>query len=44
MLTFDYSHLVTVPPGPHILSDILLSSPIVVGEGGGGGFGAAAGM
>jgi len=37
----DESHLVTIPPGPHILSDILLSSPIVVGEGG-GGFGAAA--
>jgi len=40
--TNDESHLVTVPPGPHILSDILLSSPIVVGEGTGGGFGAAA--
>lgn len=40
--TNDESHLVTVPPGPHILSDILLSSPIVVGEGSGGGFGAAA--
>jgi len=40
--TNDESHLVTVPPGPHILSDILLSSPIVVGEGAGGGFGAAA--
>ena len=25
----DNSHLVTVPPGPHVLSDILLSSPIV---------------
>jgi len=23
------SHLVTVPPGPHVLSDILISSPIV---------------
>eukprot|EP00761_Pharyngomonas_kirbyi_P011740 gb/GECH01011766.1/.p1 GENE.gb/GECH01011766.1/~~gb/GECH01011766.1/.p1 ORF type:complete len:385 (+),score=156.11 gb/GECH01011766.1/:1-1155(+) len=30
----DNSHIVTVPPGPHILSDILLSSPIVEGEGG----------
>eukprot|EP01113_Clastostelium_recurvatum_P040771 TRINITY_DN637_c0_g1_i2.p1 TRINITY_DN637_c0_g1~~TRINITY_DN637_c0_g1_i2.p1 ORF type:complete len:388 (-),score=128.43 TRINITY_DN637_c0_g1_i2:30-1193(-) len=40
--TNDNSHLITVPPGPHILSDILLSSPIVVGEGGAGGFGAAA--
>ncbi|KAJ3144124.1 hypothetical protein HK101_002799 [Irineochytrium annulatum] len=43
----DNSHLVTIPPGPHILSDILISSPIVAGEdgappgfaaGGGGGF------
>jgi len=25
----DNSHLVTVPPGPHILSDILLSSPVI---------------
>jgi len=33
----DNSHLVTVPPGPHVLSDILLSSPIVQGEDGGGG-------
>jgi len=32
----DNSHLVTVPPGPHVLSDILLSSPIVQGEDGGG--------
>lgn len=40
--TGDESHLITVPAGPHILSDILLSSPIIVGEGGGGGFGAAA--
>eukprot|EP01112_Ceratiomyxa_fruticulosa_P006877 TRINITY_DN1780_c0_g1_i1.p1 TRINITY_DN1780_c0_g1~~TRINITY_DN1780_c0_g1_i1.p1 ORF type:complete len:368 (-),score=105.69 TRINITY_DN1780_c0_g1_i1:61-1164(-) len=40
--TNDNSHLVTVPPGPHILSDILLSSPIVVGEGGGSSFGASA--
>jgi len=40
--TNDESHLVTVPPGPHILSDILLSSPVVIGEGTGGGFGAAA--
>mgnify|MGYP002832815609 CR=1 FL=1 len=35
----DNSHLVTVPPGPHVLSDILLSSPIVQGEDGGGGGG-----
>ncbi|KAJ3370533.1 hypothetical protein GGF31_004125 [Allomyces arbusculus] len=32
----DNSHLVTVPPGPHILSDILVSSPIVAGEDGAG--------
>eukprot|EP01114_Cavostelium_apophysatum_P024756 TRINITY_DN980_c0_g1_i1.p1 TRINITY_DN980_c0_g1~~TRINITY_DN980_c0_g1_i1.p1 ORF type:complete len:389 (-),score=127.08 TRINITY_DN980_c0_g1_i1:130-1296(-) len=34
----DNSHLVTVPPGPHILSDILISSPIITGgeEGGAG--------
>ena len=37
----DNSHLVTVPPGPHVLSDILLSSPIVQGEDGGGGAAAA---
>jgi 26S proteasome regulatory subunit N10 len=24
---------VTIPPGPHILSDILISSPIISGEG-----------
>jgi len=29
----DNSHLVTVPPGPHILSDILISSPIITEEG-----------
>lgn len=33
----DNSHLVTVPPGPHVLSDILLSSPIVQSEDGGMG-------
>jgi len=37
----DNSHLVTIPPGPHILSDILLSSPIITGEEGGAGEGAA---
>jgi len=31
----ENSHLVTVPPGPHVLSDILISSPIV-SEGGAG--------
>ena len=29
------SHLVTIPPGP-ILSDALMSSPVVVGEDGAG--------
>jgi 26S proteasome regulatory subunit N10 len=28
------SHLVTIPPGPHILSDVLVSSPIIAGEDG----------
>ncbi|CAG8518825.1 11097_t:CDS:2, partial [Scutellospora calospora] len=31
----DNSHLVTVPPGPHILSEILILSPIIAGEDGG---------
>jgi len=31
---FYDSHLVSIPPGPHILSDILLTSPIVAGEDG----------
>ena len=39
----DNSHLVTVPSGPHVLSDILLSSPIVQGEDGGGGAAMATG-
>ncbi|KAJ2995184.1 hypothetical protein HDV02_001010 [Globomyces sp. JEL0801] len=30
----DNSHLVTIPPGPHLLSDILLTSPIIQGEDG----------
>ncbi|KAI8332085.1 hypothetical protein BC941DRAFT_505459 [Chlamydoabsidia padenii] len=42
----DNSHLVSIPPGPHILSDMLMSTPIIAGEdgapgnfssGGGGG-------
>lgn len=37
----ENSHLVTIPPGPHILSDILISSPIITGDSGGSG--AAAG-
>jgi len=28
------SHLVNIPPGPHILSDALVASPIICGEGG----------
>ena len=33
----ENSNLLTVPPGPHILSDIIISSPILQdGEGGGG--------
>jgi len=32
----ENSHLVTVPPGPHILSDILISSPIISGDSEGG--------
>jgi len=35
----ENSHLVTVPPGPHILSDILISSPIISEEGGAPGMG-----
>ncbi|KAG0224500.1 26S proteasome non-ATPase regulatory subunit 4 [Mortierella sp. GBAus27b] len=30
----DNSNLVTVPPGPHLLSDVLISSAIVAGEDG----------
>lgn len=29
--------MVTIPPGPHILSDILISSPIITGDSGGSG-------
>ncbi|KAG7535957.1 hypothetical protein FFLO_03555 [Filobasidium floriforme] len=45
-------NLVTIPPGPHLLSDLLATSPILAGEGGAGmaqgmdqdgDFGAAAG-
>jgi 26S proteasome regulatory subunit N10 len=32
----DGSHLVFVPPGPNHLSDVLLTSPILAGEGAGG--------
>lgn len=30
----DNSHLVSIPPGPHILSDRLMSTPIISGEDG----------
>jgi 26S proteasome regulatory subunit N10 len=30
----ENSHLLSVPPGPNILSDLLLSSPIIQEEGG----------
>lgn len=30
----ENSHLVTIPPGPHILSDILITSPVIQGEDG----------
>ena len=32
----DANHLVNVPPGPHILSDMVMSSAIMAEEGGGG--------
>eukprot|EP01119_Soliformovum_irregulare_P005506 TRINITY_DN17263_c0_g1_i1.p1 TRINITY_DN17263_c0_g1~~TRINITY_DN17263_c0_g1_i1.p1 ORF type:complete len:375 (-),score=89.71 TRINITY_DN17263_c0_g1_i1:41-1165(-) len=35
----DNSHLVNVPPGPHVLSDILMASPIITGEDGAGAVG-----
>lgn len=50
LLTLPPSHLVTVPPGPHILSDILISSPIITGSseegaaGGGSSGGVSAGF
>jgi len=33
----ENSHLVNIPPGPHVLSDILMASPIITGEEGAGG-------
>lgn len=33
----DNSHLVTIPPGPHLLSDILITSPIINEDSGVGG-------
>ncbi len=44
--TTESSHLVTIPPSSKLLSDQLLSTPILLGEGaasGGGGGGEAAG-
>ncbi|KAA8531989.1 hypothetical protein F0562_006869 [Nyssa sinensis] len=39
----DSSHIVHVPPGPSVLSDVLISTPIFTGDGeGGSGFAAAA--
>lgn len=38
--TDNNSHLVNIPPGPHIMSDVLVSSPIICGEGGMGAGGA----
>lgn len=40
--TSDNSHLVSIPPGPHIFADLVLTSSIMAGGGGGaGGVGAA---
>ncbi|KAI8646737.1 hypothetical protein BD408DRAFT_409655 [Parasitella parasitica] len=40
----DNSHLVTIPPGPHLLSDMLISTSIIAGEdGGAGNYGASSG-
>jgi 26S proteasome regulatory subunit N10 len=33
-LTRVRSHIVTIPPGPHLLSDLVATSPILQGEGG----------
>ena len=40
----ETSHLVTIPPGAYLLSDMLLSSPILMGEDGAPPPGIAAGM
>lgn len=39
----DGSHLEIVPPGPNLLSDTIVASPILAGEGGAGAAGAGAG-
>ena len=36
----DGSHLEIIPPGPNLLSDTIVASPILAGEGGAGGAGA----
>ena len=43
--SYEASHLVSVPPGPHVLSDVLISSPLL-GEGadGAGGFSSGGGF
>ncbi|KAK4528503.1 hypothetical protein GAYE_SCF59G6447 [Galdieria yellowstonensis] len=38
----ENSHLLSVSPGPHILSDVVLTSPIVQQDGMDGGYGASA--
>ncbi|KAH1122648.1 hypothetical protein J1N35_005808 [Gossypium stocksii] len=38
----DSSHIVHVPPGQKALSDVLISTPVFSGDGGGSGFAAAA--
>ena len=40
----ETSHLVTIPPGSYLLSDMLLSSPILMGEDGAPPPGLSAGM
>merc|ERR1712137_1457953 len=37
----DTSHLINIPPGPHLLSDMIASSPVVLGAAAGGGGGSA---
>lgn len=32
VLNIQGRHLVSIPPGPHLLSDILISSPILAGD------------
>ncbi|KAJ9132703.1 hypothetical protein P3X46_010668 [Hevea brasiliensis] len=39
----DSSHIVHIPPGPNALSDVLISTPVLNGEGGGSDLPAAAG-